>query len=728
MAKNIQIVYTVNDAALLKAQKALEANEAAAKKSTDQVNKFGKQAAQAGSDASKSFLNLGTVWKSLIAIGLISFVTNLGKKILDLGIKQEQLNIAFTTFLGSAEKAKKLLQDLNKFALVTPFTPDQVNKAAQALLAFGVKGQEIIPTLKMLGDVSSGTGKDLTEMAIIFGQIRSTGRLMGQDLLQLINAGFNPLQVISEKTGKSVKILKQEMEKGLITFDMVSGAFKTATTEGGLFFNLMEKQSQSIGGVLSTIEGNFDELLKNLFAAETGPMKRFVDLLERFSRGLLLFSLTEDQVIEKGNQMVRDEFTVKFNEFAKTFTTIDEAAKVMNESLDQTIARLDAEHRAALTATDINIEETERLRAQIEVKKQQKIAIDDVLKARDDEAKQAQSKTLQTKLEEEAKAAKELTGRLKDLEKELSKIQEKPIEEEGALEKGLGGFEETLAKLEVFGDNIAAELQTQSDEQLRLKHDADVAEIKAEDDKQKQIAALKRQAFDYTLSLLGQFLMANANAGDETFKREKGDFDRRLKLAGNNERARQEIENEREAFEQAQDARAQEFATEQARKDKERQIKQMIIQGVLNSIRALGNPPVPNFAAAGITAAATLASLAIAKGIGFKEGGINIQGPGTGKSDSISARISKGESVITAEATARSLNLLTAINERKIDDRILNKLKVSQSGVTVINDNKELIDAFERGQVDHYEEGHFTYKQVKKGETLTRHLKGKYFS
>lgn len=728
MAKKlIQIVYTVNDAALLKSQKTIEANEAAAKKSTDQITKFGKQAAQAGGDASKSFLNLGTVWKGLLAIGLVSVFTTLIKKTIDLGIKQEQLNIAFTTFLGSAEKAKKLLGDLNKFALVTPFTPDQVNGAAKALLAFGVQGEQIIPTLKMLGDVSSGTGKDLTEMAIIFGQIRSTGRLMGQDLLQLINAGFNPLQVISEKTGKSVKILKQEMEKGLISFDMVSDAFKTATTEGGLFFNLMEKQSQSIGGILSTIEGNFDELLKNLFAAETGPMKRFVDLLERFSRGLLLFSLTEDQVIEKGNQMVRDDFTVKFNEFAKTFKTVDEAAKEMNESIDATIARLDAERRAVLTATEINVEQAESLRRQIEVKKQQKLAIDDVLKAREGEAKQAETKNLQARLEGEAKAAKDLTARLKELEKEFSKLQEKPIEEEGPLEKGLGGFETTLDQLETWGDEVMAELTSQGDEQLRLKLANDAAELAAEEDKQKRIQRLKQMAFDYGVALLGQFLTAQADAGDQQFKREKGDFDSRLKLVGDNERARMQIEEERAAFESAQDMRAQEFADQQAKREKQRQIKQMIIQGLLNSIRALGNPPVPNFAAAGTTGLFTLGQVAVAKGIGLKEGQVNIQGPGTTTSDSIPARLSRGESVINAAATSRSLNLLEAINERRIDDRILygksTKVTIEKA------DNSDVVKAIENNRApDYYEEGYFVNKVVKKNDLLTRHIRGKYFS
>lgn len=722
MAKKlIQVVYVVNDAALLKSAASLKANEAAANKADHAVNKFGKDAQKAGTDASKSFLNLGTIWKGLLAVGIVAMFTNLAKKAVDLGIKQEQLNIAFSTFLGSAEKARKLLEQLNKFAIITPFTPDQVNKAAQALLAFGVQGTKIIPTLKILGDVSAGTGKDLTEMAIIFGQIRSTGRLMGQDLLQLINAGFNPLQIISEKTGQSVKVLKQEMEKGNITFEMVEQAFIDATSAGGLFFDLMEKQSQTIGGVLSTIEGNFDEFLKNLFAAESGPMKRFVDLLERFSRGLLLFSLTEDQVIAKGNEMVKDDFKAKFMAFAETFNTIDEAAKVMNQSLDETLALLDAEHNAALRAEDVNIEEANAILRNIEVKKQQKIAIQELLTARDEEAKAAETKNLQKRLEDEAKAAKELDKRLKDLEKTFKDIADPEIE--APLDtKGVWGM--TLEQLEEYGDALIEEMTTQSDEQLQIQHDRDVAEIEAEKRKQEQIKDLRRQAFDFGIDLLGQFLMAATETGEIEYQREKDNFDRRLNAAGNNERARQEIEAERLAFEEEQRKKQDAAETEQAKRDKERMIKQMIIQGVMNTIRALGNPPVPNFGLAAITGFANAASIGIAKGIGFREGGYT----GEGQLDEVAGVVHKREFVVRAENVPGSRQLLEAVQDRSIDDRILHKLNPAQSGGSKVDMSgvERRLDKIAANTPDYYEHGVFVNKVIKKGESLTQHTRAKY--
>lgn len=311
-------------------------NKSMAEASKD-LDKFGKEAKKASNESNnfgKSLTGLSGPLKLIAGLGIGAGLVSLGKTIFDLGVKQEQLNIAFSTFLGSADKARALISDLNEFAIVTPFTPDQVNNAAKALLAFGVAGDEIIPTLKQLGDVSAGTGKDLTEMAVIFGQIRSTGRLMGQDLLQLINAGFNPLQVISEKTGKSVAALKKEMEQGKISFEQVADAFKTATSEGGLFFNLMEKQSVSIGGLVSTIAGNIEEGFKNIFSQTQGPLKDFIDQLVRLSEAFREFTKGPDQKRQETFDKILKEQIDDFKNLVKIFDgDTEQALSVLEEQI-----------------------------------------------------------------------------------------------------------------------------------------------------------------------------------------------------------------------------------------------------------------------------------------------------------------------------------------------------------------------------------------------------------
>lgn len=742
--KNIQVVYTVNDAALLKSAAALRANEDAAKKADSAATKFGKSAKTAGDGASKSFLNLGTIWKGLVAIGVTAFFVNLAKKTFELGVKQEQLNIAFTTFLGSAEKAKKLLQDLTKFAIVTPFTPDQVNNAAKALLAFGVAGRDIIPTLKMLGDVSSGTGKDLTEMAIIFGQIRSTGRLMGQDLLQLINAGFNPLQIISEQTGKSVGRLKAEMEKGLVSFEMVSDAFKSATSEGGRFFNLMEKQSQSIGGLLSTVEGNIDEILKNLFTATSGPVKDFVDQLVRLSEAFLELSKSQQQIADESFARSVDEGVKKLQEFIDKTGDISKGITQFNNELDRERDLLIARKKALEDGTAEETEFSKSLQlsqedvfngitllskeydltlqriATIEVERK---GIGELTKARKEANEAAETKELAKQLEAEALAREKLLAARKKL---ITDLLNDPIVEQDAptpLEGDPFGFfpEGWREVLEADSQAMLGIIKSTDDEILQSHMDTEKAKTEATDREEKRRRDLRQVAFDFGIDLLGQFLSASLATEEEDTAGQQREFDRRIENAGDNKEQVNQIRQEQERFEIESRKRA-------AEQDKRAQIKQMIITSLLNALRALGTPPVPNFSLAGVTAAYGLASVGIAQAVGFKDGGW-IEGPGTPTSDSVPIMASRNEFMVNARSAGNAPNLLEAINSGEIDDRILRQVRNNQAISIEPMDDRRIVDAVDRlASRSSYEEGHFTVNRVAKSKNLTTHIKSKFRS
>lgn len=170
--------------------------------------------------------------------------------------QMEQYFQSFKTMLGNTQEATKHMQMLKKFAAETPFEMTDLAQASQTLLAFGEDVNLIEGDLKMLGDISLGNREKFSALALVFGQVKSQGRLMGQDLLQMINAGFNPLRVISQKTGKSVTELKDEMAKGKITFEMVADAMKTATSAGGQFNDAMKAQSKTMVGLWSTLKDN----------------------------------------------------------------------------------------------------------------------------------------------------------------------------------------------------------------------------------------------------------------------------------------------------------------------------------------------------------------------------------------------------------------------------------------------------------------------------------------
>ena len=143
----------------------------------------------------------------------------------------EALEKSFVVLAG--HKGVPLFNEIRAFATDTTFQLGDLAKGAQTLMAFNIEADRVMPILRQIGDISMGNVDKFNSLILAFAQMSSTGKLMGQDLLQMINAGFNPLTVISDKTGKSIAQLKKEMETGGITADMVADAFQSATAAGG---------------------------------------------------------------------------------------------------------------------------------------------------------------------------------------------------------------------------------------------------------------------------------------------------------------------------------------------------------------------------------------------------------------------------------------------------------------------------------------------------------------
>lgn len=243
--------------------------------------RLGFQVDPKGIDKAKQAL---TGFKSFVGgLALGAGFTMLAKTGIEAAMTMEGLTAQFTVMTGSAEKAKNVIGEIAAFAEKTPFDKLGLSNAAKTLMAFGLEADSVVPTLKMLGDVAGADQNRLNSLALVFGQIKSAGRLMGQDLLQLVGQGFNPLTIISQKTGMSMKDLKKAMEKGAISADMVTLAFKAATSEGGMFFGNLEAQSQTLQGRISTLKDNFVTALQKMAEAFLPMMKVGVDMLIAFN-------------------------------------------------------------------------------------------------------------------------------------------------------------------------------------------------------------------------------------------------------------------------------------------------------------------------------------------------------------------------------------------------------------------------------------------------------------
>lgn len=207
---------------------------------------------------------LGKLAVGFSAITITNEIFELGKAAVETAGKFEKLAVSFEVLSGGAEAGKKLTNQIIELAAKTPLTTEALSDGARTLLSFGEASNEVINDLKLLGDITGGDVQRMQSLTLAFAQVGSTGKLAGQELLQMINAGFNPLAIISEKTGKSMAQLKDEMSKGLITFNDVKEAMIAATSEGGRFYGMMNKQSETLDGRISTLSDNWDLLNKKI--------------------------------------------------------------------------------------------------------------------------------------------------------------------------------------------------------------------------------------------------------------------------------------------------------------------------------------------------------------------------------------------------------------------------------------------------------------------------------
>lgn len=224
-----------------------------------------------GAIAGVSAGGLGNLAKAIASVGLagglalgglgalfgIAAVSVWGTK---LASQAEQVEVAFTTMLGSAEQAKALMGQIRDFAASTPFQQDELVQAARQLSAFGVQAGDIIPTMRMLGDISAGIGAPITEIAELFGKAKVQGRLFMEDINQFQGRGIPILQALADTMGVAVDQVREMVSNGQVGFYELQGAFKSLTGEGSKFGGMMEKQSETLVGMWSTIKDQVSQM------------------------------------------------------------------------------------------------------------------------------------------------------------------------------------------------------------------------------------------------------------------------------------------------------------------------------------------------------------------------------------------------------------------------------------------------------------------------------------
>lgn len=205
--------------------------------------------------------------KAAIAIGsylTFSAGTNFIKDIVRVRGEFQQLEVAFTTLLGSKEKADKLMNQVAQFAATTPFELDQVAGATKQLLAFGISSDKVISTLRSLGDVSAGIGAPLGDIAYLFGTIKTQGVALTQDVRQFASRGIPIYEELAKVLQVNVEQVGDFITAGKVGFPEIEKAFQNMTAEGSKFGGLMDAQSKTLTGQLSNLSDAWTRMLNDI--------------------------------------------------------------------------------------------------------------------------------------------------------------------------------------------------------------------------------------------------------------------------------------------------------------------------------------------------------------------------------------------------------------------------------------------------------------------------------
>ena len=212
-----------------------------------------------------TILNFSAAGLATQAIGSVTqAIRNFGAGIVDAAGRFEQYQIQLNTLFKSADVGKKVFNDLLKTATETPFAFSELTELTARLAAYGIEDFNIIPTIETLGNIAAGVGKEkLPQLVLAFGQVRTAGKLTGNELRQFSEAGVPLLELLGKSLNKAQGEIRQLVTDGKITFADVEKALRSTTEAGGQFFDLMKRQSQTTLGAFS----NFGDAVEQLQAA-----------------------------------------------------------------------------------------------------------------------------------------------------------------------------------------------------------------------------------------------------------------------------------------------------------------------------------------------------------------------------------------------------------------------------------------------------------------------------
>ena len=374
------------------------------------------------------------------------------KKSLSLAATAESNKISLEVLTGSVAKASMLYEGFIDLDRSSPLSRSDFSRASQTLIGYGFAAEGTLPALRQLSEISIGNADKFQSLSLAFGQVTAAGRLMGQEVLQMVNAGFNPLQEISRTTGRSMIELKAAMEAGAISSKMVEDALASATSEGGRFFDMNERLKNSAAGQFAKMKSDVEMLATEIGTKLLPAAKSLMDLLstgsgkdgsggffantaEAFGTGLEGTLLAAQYGASSMDSKARGQAALKLGQFADRVTT-EELTKQLTLEYKHVTTKEEKERIAANMAKKMADE-----RKELEAIAAKEKAAADLKKDAEDADEKA-----------EKKAASDKKKEIEDLSKKFEDAHNKRVNDAEALAKAtldpLQEYEAELARIE----------------------------------------------------------------------------------------------------------------------------------------------------------------------------------------------------------------------------------------------------------------------------------------
>lgn len=706
MAKIIKVVYDVDSTELTTAKKEVQNLEKETKKSETAFKKMG----DTGSGALNSIRSIAaTIGLSLIA-----------KQIFDVTAEFQKLAAVLTNTLGSRSLAQAALNDIKLFASQTPFSVQELTASFVKLANQGFK--PTLVELRKLGDIASSQGKSFDQLteALIDAQTGEFERLK-EFGIRAAKEGNNVLF-----TFKGVKTQVDFTNESIRNYVLSLGEAEGVSGS-------MAAISQTLGGQVSNLGDSFDSLFNGLGQASTGILSYVLNQLSQAVQWTAQIiddaNKLEDPFSDRRAANIKKEFDA-FQQLTKPEQA--EAINRMAQEVQEWRNRLDQLTRA------FAVNQEEGLTANEKLEKASKIlglSIDDTLelfKNQNIELKITKSNLLETeelfKLfnKQYTEGTKAIDKNTQAIDKNNKKRKEtprvidvKPDDTASKIEKAFDqAWDAATGKQKKSLDILNAGLEDHVEKFKKAEEAKKEAAKKAADEREEYEKRKQEAIVNTAIDAAQQILYATLLTREEDFSSREAYYQKEIELAGDNDNARRNLEQRREIEEK-------QFRDRQLAAEKSNSIKKILIDTAANVVRSIyNNGGIPLGLPFGYLAAA-LGAVQVATVRKYKDGEVNIDGPGTSTSDSISARLSKGESVINAKATAASRNLLEAINDRKIDDRIL-QVAASNGGrqVSVFDDSK-IIRELRENRVQFENHGYTLMKHSKTAKNFKLLMRSK---